>query len=174
MRRALAVLAIALAAAGCSAISIPLGQAAGRAAAPARSDAEITTGSIAAAPGAVRAVGEAAAPIAALAPTLRLDPVPPEAPLLSERELETVSNTLASALLDNERPPSVPWLDQRSGHGGMILPVGSLARQNGATCRAVIVSVQRGRDTRWVQGNACRGALAGWGLSEIRPFRNPA
>lgn len=170
LRVAGVLLALAPALAACSAISIPLGNLAGQ-----RRAGEETTGSITPVP-AQRVASQPLAPLAPAPPpaapatpsAARPEPIP-----LSQAELDSVTATLALALLDEERGASVPWLDQRSGHGGIITPVGSPARQANTVCRAVLVSVQRGRETSMVQGNACRGA-DNWSLSDVRPFRNPA
>jgi hypothetical protein len=182
VRAVAAVLLTWPALAGCSAISIPLGNLTGGE----RRPAPETTASIAPVP-TQRVTAEPLAPLAAPAtPQAQPHPVvtstrapaearPAERPPspLSEAELDSVTATLALALLDQERGATVPWLDQRSGSGGTITPVGSPARQADTVCRAVLVSVQRGRDTSLVQGNACRGGES-WSLSDVRPFRNPA
>ena len=175
VRRLAAALILAPALAGCGSIQIPLGNMMGGSSE--RRPASESTGSIAPMP-APRVASQplaplsptpAAAPMAlAATPAERREPSP-----LSEAELQSVTATLAHALLDQERGASVPWLDQRSGHGGMVTPVGSPARQAQAVCRAVLVSVQRGSETSLVQGNACR-TLDSWSLSDVRPFRHPA
>ena len=169
-----AVLILAPALAGCGSIQVPLGNMLGG---NERRPASDATGSITPIP-APRVASQPLAPLAPApaamptalveAPAERREPSP-----LSEAELQSVTATLAHALLDQERGASVPWLDQRSGHGGMVTPVGSPARQAQAICRAVLVSVQRGSETSVVQGNACR-SLDSWSLSDVRPFRNPA
>jgi surface antigen len=166
--RALALAATSLAVAGCGAISIPLGDlmSGNR---PAQG--ELTTGSVPAErvpatplpPVITQASTQASAPAAA-----------PSQPLLAEKDREAIHLALRAAMLDQERPARVPWLDQRSGHGGIVAPVGSVVRQGEATCRTVLVSVQRGNDTSWVEGNACRAPGFEWSLADVRPFRTPS
>jgi len=156
--------------AGCGSINIPLGNIFGQQ--QQRTDQqELTTGSLRVP--AERVASQALPPPAPAAGTPALQLAAVQQTLLGEDERETVRATLANALLDQERAASVPWLHQRSGAGGMISPVGPLTRQGEARCRAVLISVQRGGETRTLEANACRTQTSDWSLADLRPFRPP-
>lgn len=90
---------------------------------------------------------------------------------LSEEEQATIGAAIQSAALDQPRAATMPWLDQRSGVGGLVTPVGSPVRQGEAVCRAILISVQRGSDVGQMQGNACRAPGHAWYVLDLRPFQ---
>ena len=95
--------------------------------------------------------------------------------LLPAEDEDLLRGALASAFLDQERAATVPWLNDKNGDGGLIVPVGSPQLQAGGICRAVIISVQRRTGpSEWLQANACREADGSWALLDQRPWRNPA
>jgi hypothetical protein len=171
----LAAAALALAPlGGCGSISIPLGSMFGQ---PQR--AETTTGTIERAPAERVAATNLPPPTPPPGPTGGSPPVAraqPHPALLSVEDREAVRATLAHAMLDQERAARVPWLNERSGSGGMIMPVGAPARRGDTTCRSVLVSIQKGEDVRYVQGEACRPPMAGadWTLGMLGPFQEPS
>lgn len=165
--------ALALACSGCAGLVPP------HAEAPDHADiGDIPTGSIRVP---TARVASQPLPPLALAQTSPSGEAPAQAALppnlatgLAENDRETVHAALKAALLDQERASTVPWLNDTTGHGGLISPVGPLITQGEQMCRAVLVSIQRNTETQWLQGMACRQAGSDWTLGDLKPWNNPA
>lgn len=154
---------LAMSVAGCASVSVPLGGLF----AETRTTEPMTTGTVRAVP-AERIPSQNLPP-----PAIRAAAVSPDTRDLSPEDREIVRATLDRAMLESERAVRVPWLNARSGRGGLIVPVGALARRGEARCRTVLVSSGEGSETRWQEAEACSTG-AGWALQDLRPFRNPA
>ncbi len=193
----LALAAMALLLAGCSSISIPLsGLYGGTKATDGQTiKAAPVTGVSSQALPPLAPPPPAAPPAAPTAPAASSSPPPPpaKAPLytgsvpdanvqtaafmpLTEDDKTIVAATLSQAMLDQEKGATVPWLNEKSGIGGLIVPVASPLKQEDAVCRAVIVSQTRNSDTQWMQAEACKPLMEGstWRLLNVRAWRNPA
>lgn len=92
---------------------------------------------------------------------------------LDEADATHVQAALALAQLDQDRAGTVPWINREAGTGGIITAVGIPLRQGAAICRALLVTVQKGNDTKTVQGNACRAPGFDWSLTDLRSFQAP-
>lgn len=123
--------------------------------------------------GSIAAPSKASAPASTSTQQTALVAVPVNFRALSDEDRDSVTSTLAQAMLDQERGATVPWLSDKSGHGGLIVPVASPIRQGDSLCRAVIVSITRDKATDWMQGDACKPIDADWRLLNLRAWRNP-
>lgn len=165
--------ALALACSGCAGFVPP------RAETPERTDiGDVPTGSIRVPTTPV--TSQPLPPLALAQTTPAAEPptqagLPPSlASAFSENDRETVHAALKTALLDQERAATVPWLNDISGHGGLISPVGPIVMQGDRVCRAVLVSIQRNSEAQWLQGMACRQPGGDWALGDMKPWNNPA
>jgi hypothetical protein len=93
------------------------------------------------------------------------------AALPSETDLAYARATAAEVLARGGRDMSVPWENPQTGAGGNITPIASSYGESGSTCRDFLASYARGQQQSWLQGQACRSANGAWEVKSLTPMK---
>lgn len=118
-----------------------------------KTDAELTTGSIAGSAG--RSVQEVAAPSEAV---------------LSEYDLAYARAAAADLLARGTKDSSIPWENPHTGAGGNVTPLAASHLVAGVTCREFLVTYMHAGGQSWLEGEACRGVQGKWEVRSLKPY----
>lgn len=82
---------------------------------------------------------------------------------------EAILAILGEALPEKGSANSLPWKNEATGYGGMVVPLAQLTKTSDP-CRDLLISYGKGTHKDWYKGESCRSGNK-WRLNDVTPWR---